>query len=102
MEFIIGESIRAHPLALLHPEQVAIADVRSHDRAAHRGYDDGERVLRRAPLGGDRHHRGGVLAKPVVVRMSDFKTNEYAALLGGADFEPAEANPMIGFRGASR
>jgi pyruvate,water dikinase len=40
--------------------------------------------------------------KPVIVRMSDFKTNEYASLLGGADFEPAESNPMLGFRGASR
>ena len=40
--------------------------------------------------------------KPVIVRMSDFKTNEYASLLGGADFEPSENNPMLGFRGASR
>src|SRR5208337_671832 len=40
--------------------------------------------------------------KPVIVRLSDFKTNEYASLVGGADFEPKEANPMLGFRGAAR
>ncbi|MBW4050828.1 MAG: phosphoenolpyruvate synthase [Proteobacteria bacterium] len=102
MEFIIAQYIKAHPMALLHPERVA---------------DEGER---RALLALTRHHGrpadyfvqrlaegvGTIAAafhpKPVIVRMSDFKTNEYASLPGGRWFEPQEANPMLGFRGAAR
>jgi len=50
----------------------------------------------------DWHIAAAFWPRPVVVRMSDFKSNEYASLLGGSDFEPTENNPMIGFRGASR
>ncbi len=102
MEFIISASIRAHPLALLHPDRITDPGIR---RAV-------EQLVGSAPDGAsffvERLSEGiGTIAaafwpKPVVVRMSDFKTNEYATLLGGADFEPDEDNPMLGFRGASR
>ena len=102
MEFVITEYIKAHPMALLHPDSVR---------------DDKERrellaLTRNSPTPADffvqRLAEGiGTIAaafypKPVIVRMSDFKTNEYAGLLGGRWFEATEANPMLGFRGASR
>jgi pyruvate,water dikinase len=67
-----------------------------------RGYPDGEHFFVERLAEGIGTIAGAFWPKPVVVRMSDFKTNEYASLLGGADFEPAESNPMLGFRGASR
>jgi pyruvate, water dikinase len=102
MEFIVSESVKAHPLALLHPERVADPTEREAVERLYRGHPDG------ASFFVDRLSEGvGTVAaafwpKPVVVRMSDFKTNEYASLLGGSDFEPEEENPMLGFRGASR
>ena len=103
MEFIISEYIKVHPLALLHPEKVDDPEAREDDRSADPGLP-----RRRARSSCERLSEGiGTIAaafwpKPVVVRMSDFKTNEYASLLGGAAFEPDESNPMLGFRGASR
>jgi pyruvate,water dikinase len=102
MEFIINESIKAHPMALLHPERIEDAEERRQIEALTRGYE------RPADFFIERLSEGvGTIAaafypKPVVVRLSDFKTNEYASLLGGRAFEPVEANPMLGFRGASR
>lgn len=102
LEFIIGEQIGVHPMAAAHPDQV----VSAHER---------REILRRAE--GDASPADwfvrllaegvGTIAaafhpRPVIVRLSDFKTNEYAQLLGGAAFEPVEENPMLGFRGASR
>jgi pyruvate,water dikinase len=102
MEFIVAEHIRIHPMALVHPEQVRDSAVRAEI----------ERLTRNAPSPADHFVRelaegvGTIAAafwpKPVIVRMSDFKTNEYASLLGGVFFEPHEANPMLGFRGAAR
>ncbi len=102
IEFIIAEHVKAHPMALLHPDRV----INKHQRR------DIERLIQHYPDGGaffiEKLSEGvGTLAaafypKPVIVRMSDFKTNEYANLLGGRSFEPVESNPMIGFRGASR
>ena len=102
LEFIIGEQIGIHPMAAAHPDQVASA----RDRAAiaRRVRGDGsarDYFLRRLTQG------VGLIAaafypRPVIVRLSDFKTNEYARLLGGAAFEPVEENPMLGFRGAAR
>jgi len=100
MEFILAEHVRVHPLAALHPERITDAGQRAEvERLV--GDDGAAYVIERLAEG-----IGTIAAafypKPVVVRLSDFKTNEYAALLGGAAFEPAEANPMLGFRGAAR
>jgi len=102
MEFIISESIKVHPLALLHPEK--ITDPQTREMVAHltRGSPDGERFFVERLAEGIGTIAAAFWPKPVVVRMSDFKTNEYANLVGGADFEPREENPMLGFRGASR
>ena len=102
MEFIITEYIKAHPMALLHPEKVLDAGEREQlAQLTQTVPNPGEFFIQRLSEG-----VGTIAAafypKPVVVRMSDFKTNEYATLLGGRWFEFDEANPMIGFRGASR
>ena len=102
MEFIISEYIKAHPLALVHPEQVTDSQARETLARLIRGYPDGETFFVECLSEGIGTIAAGFWPKPVVVRMSDFKTNEYASLVGGADFEPQEANPMLGFRGASR
>lgn len=102
MEFIINEYIKVHPLALLHPEKVDDPEARRIiDRLTYNHSDGAAFFVERLSEG-----IGTIAAafwpKPVVVRMSDFKSNEYASLVGGAAFEPEESNPMIGFRGASR
>src|SRR5208282_5087201 len=96
MEFIVGEYIRAHPLALLHPERVQDEQVRASVRRLWSGYADGESYFVRRLAEGIGTIAAAFWPKPVVVRMSDFKSNEYASLLGGADFEPHEENPMLG------
>ena len=102
MEFIISESIKAHPLALIHPERIQDPTAREAIEQLTRLYPDGETFFVERLAEGIGTIAAAFWPKPVVVRMSDFKTNEYASLLGGADFEPHEENPMIGFRGASR
>ena len=102
MEFIVSESIKAHPLALLHPERVTDAHTRAAIARLVQGYESGEKFFVERLSEGIGTIAAAFWPKPVVVRMSDFKTNEYASLLGGKDFEPQEANPMLGFRGASR
>jgi pyruvate,water dikinase len=102
MEFIISESIRAHPMALLHPERVSDPVVRAELERLISNYPDGEHFFVERLSEGIGTIAAAFWPKAVVVRMSDFKSNEYASLLGGADFEPSESNPMIGFRGASR
>jgi len=102
MEFIVNESIKAHPLALLHPERVSDPEARKELGRLTRGYRDGEHYFVERLSEGIGTIAAAFWPKPVVVRMSDFKTNEYASLVGGADFEPHEDNPMLGFRGASR
>jgi pyruvate,water dikinase len=102
LEFIISAHIRVHPMALVHPERVIDPKERREIERLTQGYGD------RGQYFVDRLAEGvGMIAaafwpKDVIVRLSDFKTNEYAGLLGGAAFEPKEENPMIGFRGASR
>lgn len=101
MEFIINNLIKVHPMALVHPERVPPAD-RALIAELAKGYPSPVEYFV------DRLARGiGRLAAPyyphpAIVRLSDFKTNEYAHLIGGAVFEPQEENPMLGFRGASR
>ena len=102
MEFIISESIKGHPLALLHPDKVTDPDARAQLARLTRGYPDGASFFVQRLSEGIGTIAAAFWPKPVVVRMSDFKTNEYASLVGGADFEPGENNPMLGFRGASR
>ena len=102
MEFIISESIKAHPLALVHPERVSDPHSRAALNRLCRGYPDRKTFFVERLAEGIGTIAAAFYPKPVVVRMSDFKTNEYASLLGGADFEPDEDNPMLGFRGASR
>ena len=102
MEFIINEYIKAHPMALLHPEKVEDEEERSQLRQLARGYERPEDFFIERLAEGVATIAAAVYPKPAVVRMSDFKSNEYASLLGGRWFEPTESNPMIGFRGASR
>ena len=102
MEFVISNAIRVHPMALLQPERVTKRADRDAIEAMTRGYAD------KAEFYVDRLSRGLAriaalqFPRPVVIRFSDFKTNEYADLIGGWAFEPAEENPMLGFRGAAR
>lgn len=102
MEFIISEHIRAHPMALLHPERIADAAERCAVERLWAGYPDGARFFVDKLAEGIGTIAAAFWPRPVTVRLSDFKTNEYAALAGGAAFEPVEGNPMIGFRGAGR
>jgi pyruvate,water dikinase len=100
IEFIISSHIGIHPMALIHPDRL---DPKT--QAMIRDKLDGARpteyfVDRLAT--GIARIGAAFYPRPVIVRFSDFKTNEYANLIGGAPFEPIEANPMIGFRGASR
>jgi pyruvate,water dikinase len=102
MEFIITEYIKAHPMALIHPEKVQDAGEREQLQALTRNYASPQDFFIQQLSEGVGTIAAAFYPKPVVVRMSDFKTNEYATLLGGRWFEFDEANPMIGFRGASR
>lgn len=102
MEFIIANQIQVHPLALIHFD--ALEDLSAKHKI--------EQLTQQYPCKSDyfveklAYGMGTIAAafypKPVIVRMSDFKSNEYANLLGGKPFEPQEENPMIGWRGASR
>jgi pyruvate, water dikinase len=101
MEFIINEYIKVHPMALKHPEKVD--DItREKIAAVSTAYDGPADFFVKTLAEGVATIAAAVYPKPCVVRMSDFKSNEYATLLGGTFFEPDEDNPMIGFRGASR
>src|SRR5271165_2277725 len=102
MEFIISEYIRVHPLALVHPEKVDDPEARRTIDRLTQGYPDGGAFFVERLSEGIGTIAAAFWPKPVVVRMSDFKTNEYASLIGGRGFEPSESNPMLGFRGASR
>ncbi|WNB77550.1 phosphoenolpyruvate synthase [Methylomonas koyamae] len=102
MEFIITEYIKAHPLALIHPERVLDAYELQQLNQLTEGYAKAEEFFIQRLAEGVATIAAAFYPKPVVVRMSDFKTNEYATLLGGRWFEQDEPNPMIGFRGASR
>lgn len=102
MEFIINEYIQVHPMAVLHPERIADPAVRSQVLARSAGYPSGEAFFIETLAEGVGTIAAAFYPRPVIVRLSDFKSNEYAALLGGRDFEPVEENPMLGFRGAAR
>lgn len=101
MEFIAANHVRAHPLALLHPEKCSEADQKALAELT-AGFDTMREYFVDTLAGGVGTLAAAFYPKPVILRFSDFKTNEYATLLGGAPFEPKEENPMIGWRGASR
>ena len=101
MEFIINTAIKAHPMALLYPEKTD-DETRSELSGLTMEYGDNRTFFVKSLSEGVAAIASSVYPKPCVVRMSDFKSNEYASLIGGQFFEPSEENPMIGFRGASR
>lgn len=100
-EFIVTNHIGIHPMALARFPQLKDAQAVKEIAAKIGGENPRDFFIRRFSEGVARI-AGAFYPKPVIVRMSDFKTNEYARLLGGQEFEPQEENPMIGFRGASR
>ena len=102
MEFIIQEDIGIHPMALAEPAKVTSAKARAVIARATRGYPKATDFFVERLSEGVGTIAGAFYPRPVIVRLSDFKTNEYAGLIGGAGFEPKEDNPMLGFRGASR
>jgi len=102
MEFVITEYIKAHPMALLHPEKVQDEAERKSIAELARNSASGPEYFVQRLAEGISTIAAAFYPKPVIVRMSDFKTNEYAGLLGGRWFECQESNPMLGFRGASR
>ena len=102
IEFAISNSIKIHPLALIEPEKVIDEKVISEIATLTKGYDDGKKYFVDKLAESVSIVAAAFYPKDVIVRMSDFKSNEYANLIGGKYFEPSEENPMIGFRGASR
>jgi pyruvate, water dikinase len=102
LEFIIANHIQAHPMALIHFDQIADPQVKQQLAQLTAGYEDKPGYFVDKLAQGVALIAAAFYPKPVIVRLSDFKTNEYAHLLGGQPFEPVEDNPMIGWRGASR
>ena len=102
MEFVIAEHIKAHPMAMLHPERIDDAAVRERVERLAQGFDSLQECFVRQLAEGVGTIAAAFYPAPAIVRMSDFKSNEYASLLGGRWFEPREENPMLGLRGASR
>ena len=102
MEFVISNAIRIHPMALVQFDQLRDEEVKDEIERLTAGYADKTEFFVDQLSRGLARIAAAAWPKPVIVRMSDFKTNEYAGLIGGAHFEPLEENPMIGFRGASR
>lgn len=102
MEFIINNVIRIHPMALNHFDKLADDGVKSEIEELTQHYPDKKDYFIHKLAEATATIAAAFYPKDVIVRMSDFKSNEYANLLGGKSFEPEEQNPMIGFRGASR
>jgi pyruvate,water dikinase len=102
LEFIIANHIRVHPLALLEPGRVRDAAERHAIAELVAGYGEPAEYYVDLLAQGMARIAAAFFPRPVILRFSDFKSNEYARLLGGAAFEPEEENPMIGWRGASR
>ncbi len=102
MEFIINNIIKIHPLALIHFHQVEDPEARRQILALTQGFHDLPQYFVDHLALGIAKIAASQYPEPVIVRLSDFKTNEYANLIGGRQFETKENNPMLGFRGASR
>jgi pyruvate,water dikinase len=102
MEFIINNVVKIHPMALVKYPDLADPDAIKQIDELTEGYDDKTQYFVDKLSLGLSELVASQYPYPVIIRMSDFKTNEYANLIGGAEFEPQEENPMLGFRGASR
>jgi pyruvate,water dikinase len=102
MEFIITHTIKAHPMALVNYNKISNKEVKEALDELTKNYTDKKEYFIDQLSQGIAMIAGAFYPKEVILRTSDFKTNEYAKLLGGLDFEPLEENPMLGFRGASR
>jgi pyruvate,water dikinase len=102
IEFIISNYIRIHPLALVHYQHLDDPQLRAQIGQLTAGYDDKPQFFVDMLASGVAMLAAAFYPKDVIVRLSDFKTNEYANLIGGQTYEPREENPMLGFRGASR
>lgn len=101
LEFIIGRSIQVHPRALLEYERLSVDEQHHIDRLV-TGYSDRRHYFMSRLAEGIGMIAAAFYPKEVIVRLSDFKSNEYALLFGGQHFEPKEENPMLGLRGAAR
>ncbi|MFA5185885.1 MAG: phosphoenolpyruvate synthase [Patescibacteria group bacterium] len=101
MEFILNQHVKVHPLATLNPSKLSATEKAQMNKLS-TGYPDAREYFVSVLSEGMAKIAAAFYPKPVIVRTSDFKTNEYANLLGGKHFEPLESNPMIGWRGASR
>ena len=102
LEFIITHSVQVHPMALVEFDNLKDEDAKNKIKALTRNYPDKKKYFIEKLSEGIATIAAAFYPKDVIVRMSDFKTNEYANLIGGSQFEPDEENPMLGFRGASR
>jgi pyruvate,water dikinase len=102
MEFIINHLIQIHPMALVNPGAVKDQEAINKIEQITASYIDKKQFFIDRLSQGIASVAAAFYPKEVIIRMSDFKTNEYAHLIGGAGFEPKEENPMLGFRGASR
>jgi len=102
LEFIIASQIGIHPLALLQPHRVSCEVARRAIATRIAGHTDGPAYYVARLSEGMARMAAAFYPRPVQLRFSDFKSNEYAGLLGGRDVEPLEENPMLGWRGASR
>ncbi|PYI00874.1 phosphoenolpyruvate synthase [Aspergillus sclerotiicarbonarius CBS 121057] len=102
MEFVVTNAIQVHPMALVHFDRLQDAQAKAEIARLTAGYEHKPDYFVDKLAHGFAALCAAVYPKPAILRMSDFKTNEYASLIGGAEFEPKEENPMIGFRGASR
>ncbi len=102
MEFIINNVIKIHPMALVRFENLEDKKAKKRIQKLTADYENKEEYFVDHLARGIARIAASQYPHPVVVRMSDFKTDEYANLIGGEQFEPKEANPMLGFRGASR
>ena len=101
-EFIVSNYIKVHPLALIDYAKIDDAEVKAQIDRLTMGYDDKPQFFVDKLAQGVAMIAAAFYPKDVIVRLSDFKTNEYANLIGGRAYEPVEENPMLGFRGASR
>jgi pyruvate,water dikinase len=102
MEFVVNSAVQVHPMALVKFDELRDEEARDAIAALTSGYEDKKDFFVETLARGLSRIAAVAYPNPVIVRMSDFKTNEYAKLLGGTAFEPHEENPMIGLRGASR